>query len=87
MIKYLTAEVEVGKVYQGKVMRIAKFGAFVEILPGKEGLIHISELANYHVKRVEDILKEGDEVLVKVIDIDDQNRINLSRKAALEDKR
>lgn len=83
MINYLTAEVEVGRVYQGKVMRVAKFGAFVEILPGKEGLVHISQLADYHVKRVEDILKEGDEVMVKVIDIDDQNRINLSRKAVL----
>lgn len=83
MINYLTAEVEVGKVYRGKVMRVAKFGAFVEILPGKEGLVHISQLADYHVKRVEDILKEGDEVTVRVIDIDDQNRINLSRKTVL----
>ncbi|MDI6785834.1 MAG: polyribonucleotide nucleotidyltransferase [bacterium] len=83
MIEYLTAEVEIGKIYKGKAMRVTNFGAFVEILPGKEGLVHISQLADYHVRRVEDILKEGDEVMVKVIDIDDQNRINLSRKAAL----
>ncbi|MBU0600573.1 S1 RNA-binding domain-containing protein, partial [bacterium] len=80
------AEVEVGKIYQGKVIRITNFGAFVEVLPGKEGLVHISQLANYHVRKVEDILKEGDKVLVKVMEIDEQGRINLSRKAALTDK-
>lgn len=83
MIEYLTAEVEVGKIYQGKVMRVVKFGAFAEILPGQEGLIHISELAPYRVNHVEDIVKEGDEVQVKVTEIDTQGRINLSRKQAL----
>lgn len=84
MIEYLTAVAEVGKVYLGKVMRVVKFGAFVEILPGQEGLIHISELAPYRVKQVEDILKEGDEVRVKVIEIDAQGRINLSRRQVLQ---
>jgi polyribonucleotide nucleotidyltransferase len=83
MIEYLTAEVEVGKTYLGKVLRVTKFGAFVEILPGKEGLVHISELAPYRVSRVEDIVSEGDEIRVKVIEIDDQGRINLSRRRVL----
>lgn len=86
MINYLIEEAEIGKNYNGKVMRVTNFGAFVEILPGKEGLIHISQLADYHVKRVEDVVKEGDEVLVKVIGIDEHDRISLSRKAALHDK-
>jgi polyribonucleotide nucleotidyltransferase len=86
MIEYLTAEVDVGKIYLGKVTRITRFGAFVEILPGKEGLLHISQLVDYRVERVEDILREGDEVLVKVINIDEQGRINLSRKAALRER-
>ena len=80
----LVQEVEVGTVYLGKVTKIAPFGAFVEILPGKEGLVHISELANTRVKKVEDVLKVGDKVLVKVIDIDELGRIKLSRKAALQ---
>ncbi len=83
-ISELVQEVEVGTVYLGKVTRIAPFGAFVEILPGKEGLVHISELANTRVKKVEDVLKVGDKVLVKVIDIDELGRIKLSRKAALQ---
>jgi len=83
MIKALTEEVEVGKIYLGKVTKIAIFGAFVEILPGKEGLVHISQLERHRVARVEDVLREGDEVLVKVMGIDEQGRINLSRKAAL----
>ncbi len=83
MIKYLTEDVEVGKLYMGKVMRIVAFGAFVEVLPGKEGLVHISQLADYHVKEVSEIVKEGDEILVKVLEIDKQGRINLSRKAAM----
>ncbi|MFW5786880.1 MAG: polyribonucleotide nucleotidyltransferase [Halanaerobiales bacterium] len=85
MIEELTRDVVVGEHYQGTVKRVVNFGAFVEILPGKEGLIHISELADYHVKKVEDILEVGDEVPVKVIEIDNQGRINLSRKEALED--
>src|SRR6056297_194407 len=86
MIEELTKDVEVGEIYEGKVKRVVNFGAFVEILPGKEGLVHISELADYHVKKVEDILKVGDTVPVKVIEIDNQDRINLSRKEALEDE-
>lgn len=82
MIEYIIADAEVGKNYQGKVMRITSFGAFVEILPGKEGLVHISQLADYHVKNVEDVISEGDEILVKVIGIDEHNRISLSKKAA-----
>jgi polyribonucleotide nucleotidyltransferase len=80
IIKGLTEEVEVGKIYLGKVKRIAPFGAFCEILSGKEGLIHISELSDRFVNQVEDIVKVGDEVQVKVIDIDEQGRISLSKK-------
>lgn len=85
MVKKLTQEVEVGGLYHGVVKRILGFGAIVEIFPGTDGLIHISQLADYRVKQVTDILKEGDEVLVKVIDIDPQGRIRLSRKAALRE--
>jgi len=84
IIEDLTREVEQGEIYTGKVTRLFNFGAMVEILPGKEGLIHISELANYHVPKVEDVVKVGDEVMVKVIGIDNSGRINLSRKAILE---
>jgi len=84
IIQDLTREVEQGEIYTGKVTRLFNFGAMVEILPGKEGLIHISELANYHVPQVEDVVKVGDEVMVKVIGIDNSGRINLSRKAILE---
>lgn len=79
----LTKEVVAGEFYSGKVTRIMNFGAFVEILPGKEGLVHISKLAHERVAKVEDVLKVGDEVQVKVTDIDEQGRINLSRKSAL----
>ncbi len=85
MIKRLTQEVEVGALYNGKVVRILGFGAIVELFPGTDGLVHISQLAEGHVKEVSDVLKEGDEVLVKVIDIDPQGRIRLSRKAALRE--
>jgi polyribonucleotide nucleotidyltransferase len=85
MIKRLTQEVEVGALYNGKVVRILGFGAIVELFPGTDGLIHISQLAEGHVKEVTDVLKEGDEVPVKVIDIDPQGRIRLSRKAALRE--
>ena len=84
IIEDLTRDVEQGEVYTGKVTRLFNFGAMVEILPGKEGLIHISELADYHVAQVEDVVKAGDEVMVKVIGIDSSGRINLSRKAVLE---
>ena len=79
----LTAEIEVGKTYTGRVTRIMNFGAFVEVLPGKEGLVHISQLDNRRVERVEDVVKVGDTVTVKAVEIDDQGRINLSRKAAM----
>jgi polyribonucleotide nucleotidyltransferase len=85
MIKNLTQEVEVGGLYMGKVRRILGFGAIVELFPGTDGLIHISQLAESRVKEVSDVLKENDEVLVKVIDIDPQGRIRLSRKAALKE--
>jgi len=84
IIENLTKEVEAGGVYTGKVTRLLNFGAMVEVLPGKEGLIHISELADYRVGKVEDIVKVGDEVTVKVIDVDSLGRINLSRRAMLE---
>jgi len=83
MVEDIVKEVEVGEVYEGKVMRILDFGAFVEILPGKEGLVHISKLAWERVGKVQDVLNIGDTVTVKVVEIDDQNRINLSRKALL----
>ncbi|MBI2626260.1 MAG: polyribonucleotide nucleotidyltransferase [Candidatus Nealsonbacteria bacterium] len=79
-IKNITREIKVGEVFQGKVKRILNFGAFVEILPGQEGMVHISQLAPYRVGKVEDIVKVGDIVPVKVIEIDDQGRINLSMK-------
>ena len=84
-IESFTAEAEIGKIYRGLVRSVKDFGAFVEILPGQDGLLHISEMANYRVKEVGDICKEGDYVTVKVIDIDRSGKIRLSRKAALED--
>lgn len=83
LIQRITAEAEVGKVYKGVVRKIMDFGAFVEILPGTDGLVHISQLAPQRVRRVSDIVKEGDEVMVKVIEIDKQGKIKLSRKEAL----
>ena len=83
-IEGLTRDVEVGAVYLGKVTRIMAFGAFVEILPGKEGLVRIGELADYHVPTVEDVVSVGDEVMVMVTEIDRQGRVNLSRKAAMQ---
>ncbi len=85
IIEDLTKEVEVGAVYTGKVTRLMDFGAFVEVLPGKEGLVHISELADYRVASVEDAVKVGDEVMVKVIEIDRMGRVNLSRRAVFQD--
>jgi polyribonucleotide nucleotidyltransferase len=79
-VQGIVAEAEIGKTYTGKVTRIMNFGAFVEILPGKEGLVHISKLSRQHVKKVEDVVKVGDEIVVKVYEIDDQGRINLIRK-------
>tara|TARA_B100001173_G_C15892527_1_gene506253 strand:- start:403 stop:951 length:549 start_codon:yes stop_codon:yes gene_type:complete len=86
-IEGITAEVEVGKLYRGKVVSIKEFGCFVEVLPGKDGLVHISELANFRVKKTEDIVKDGDEIWVKCIGVDDKGRIKLSRKAAMEDRK
>ena len=88
IIEDLTAEVEVGRTYLGKVVRITDFGAFVEVLPGKDGLVHISQLALERVKKVEDVVKVGDEIMVKCVEIDKQGRVNLSRKVLLskEDK-
>ena len=82
-IENLTKDVEVGEVYEGKVTRIMNFGAFVEILPGKEGMVHISQLAPERVEKVEDVVQVGDEIVVKCIEIDDQGRVNLSRKVLL----
>ena len=80
-----TAEAEIGKIYRGKVVTIRDFGAFVEILPGVDGLLHISEMADYRVNKVTDICEEGQYVTVKVIDIDQSGKIRLSRKAALKE--
>jgi len=86
MVEYFTADVEVGKIYKGKVTRIKDFGAFVEVLPGKEGLVHISQLADRRVNKVSDVVKEGQEILVKCMEIDHEGRVNLSRKAVLKEK-
>jgi polyribonucleotide nucleotidyltransferase len=86
MIKDLMAEAEIGKTYLGKVVRLADFGAFVEIFPGTDGLLHISEVAEHRIRDIRDELKEGDQLLVKVISIDG-NKIRLSRKAVLRDQR
>ncbi|RHK01083.1 polyribonucleotide nucleotidyltransferase [Acidaminococcus sp. AM05-11] len=82
-IKGITAEPEVGKIYTGKVTRIMNFGAFVEFMPGREGLVHISQLAKERVEKVEDVVSVGDEIVVKLVEIDNKGRMNLSRKAAL----
>ena len=82
-IEDIVAEVEVGRTYLGKVVRITDFGAFVEVLPGKDGLVHISQLALERVKKVEDVVKIGDEIMVKCIEIDEKGRVNLSRKVLL----
>lgn len=84
MIRSLTTEVEVGSIYTGKVTRLFNYGALVEILPGKEGLVHISELADYRVPSVEDVVKVGDEIMVMVIEIDRQGKISLSRRAVFK---
>ena len=85
IIERITDEAVIGKIYKGTVRRVVDFGAFVEILPGTDGLVHISQLAPERVRRVTDVLKEGEEVMVKVIDIDRQGKVKLSRKDALED--
>ena len=85
-INGMTAEAEIGKIYKGKVVTVKEFGAFVEFLPGKDGLVHISELANFRVKNTEDIVKIGDEISVKCLGVDEKGRVRLSRKAAMEDR-
>ncbi len=82
----MTAEAEIGKIYRGKVVTVKEFGAFVEFLPGKDGLVHISELANFRVKQTEDIVKVGDEITVKCLGVDEKGRVRLSRKAAMADR-
>ena len=85
IVKTIANDPEVGAIYKGKVTRIMSFGAFVEIAPGKEGLVHISKLDRNRVENVEDVVSVGDEIVVKVMEIDNQGRINLSRKDALSD--
>jgi polyribonucleotide nucleotidyltransferase len=86
MVMEITAEAEVGQVYEGTVARIVDFGAFVTILPGKDGLVHISQIANQRVEKVTDFLEEGQTVRVKVLDVDQRGRIKLSIKELLEDE-
>jgi len=83
IIEGIARDVEPGQIYTGKVMRVTTFGAFVEFLPGKEGLVHISKLDTKRVERVEDVVNVGDQILVKVMEVDRQGRINLSRKDAM----
>jgi polyribonucleotide nucleotidyltransferase len=85
IVETIANDPEVGAIYKGKVVRLMNFGAFVEIAPGKDGLVHISQLDNHRVEKVEDVVAIGDEVVVKVVEIDKQGRINLSRKEALAD--
>ena len=87
MIRDLTATAEVGKTYLGKVVKVVDFGAFVEIMPGMEGLLHISEYAEHRIRDMHDECKAGDQILVKVINVDSQNKIKLSRKAVLRDQK
>ena len=82
----MTAEAEIGKIYRGKVVTIKEFGAFVEFLPGRDGLVHISELANFRVKQTEDIVKVGDEIMVKCLGVDEKGRVRLSRRAAMAER-
>jgi polyribonucleotide nucleotidyltransferase len=84
-IRGLTAEAEVGKIYRGTVRRVVDFGAFVEIMPGTDGLVHISQLANERVRQVTDVVREGDVIDVKVLEVDRSGKIRLSRKEALKE--
>lgn len=85
-VEAISAEIEVGKLYRGKVVTIKDFGCFVEVFPGQDGLVHISELANFRVKQTEDIVKLGDEIWVKCLGVDEKGRVRLSRKAAMEER-
>ena len=82
-IETIAKEIQMDEIYNAKVVRLAKFGAFVELLPGKDALLHLSEISYEYVKEVEDVLHEGDEIMVKVIGIDDQGKVKVSRKALL----
>ena len=84
-IQAITAEAEIGKTYRGRVSKIVDFGAFVTILPGKDGLVHISQISNERVDRVSSYLSEGQEIMVKVLKIDDRGKISLSMKEVTED--
>jgi polyribonucleotide nucleotidyltransferase len=86
IIRTITEDPEVGKIYKGKVTRVVDFGAFCEILPGKEGLCHISELSDHFIKDIKKEIKIGDEILVKLVEIDPQGRLNLSRRQAIKEK-
>ncbi|MDP2106352.1 MAG: S1 RNA-binding domain-containing protein, partial [Desulfobulbaceae bacterium] len=83
-VNSITAEPEIGQTYEGTVVKVVDFGAFVQILPGVDGLVHISELANQRVEKVTDVVKEGEIIKVKVLEIDQRGKIRLSRKALLE---
>ena len=85
-IEAIGAEIEVGKIYLGRVVTLKEFGAFVEVLPGQDGLVHVSELSNKRVNRPEDVVKVGDEIWVKCVGVDDKGRVKLSRKAAMEER-
>jgi polyribonucleotide nucleotidyltransferase len=87
MIEAIVKEIEVGEVYFGTVVRLMKFGAFVQLLPGKDGMVHISKLADRRVEKVEDEVAIGYRILVKVVEIDSQGRVNLSRKGLLEQEK
>jgi len=86
LVKRVTSEIEVGKLYYGKVVSTTNFGAFVEVLPGKDGLIHISELADFRVNRVEDVVKVGDMVWAKCIGVDEKGKVKMSRKIAMAER-
>ena len=82
----MAKDIEVGELYQGTVVTIKEFGCFVEVMPGKDGLVHISELADFRVNKVEDVVKVGDSIWVKCIGVDDRGKVKLSRKAAVKDR-
>jgi polyribonucleotide nucleotidyltransferase len=86
IIEAMFKEIDIGEVYHGRVVSTKEFGAFVEVAPGKEGLVHVSELADFRVNRTEDVVKNGDQIWVKCIGIDDKGRVKLSRKAAMRDR-
>ena len=86
MIQNITADIEIDKIYEGKIVSTTNFGAFMEVLPGRDGMIHISELASYRVEEVEDVVRVGDRVIAKCIGVDDKKRVKMSRKAALEER-